>query len=120
MAKAKVNEQHVSKALLRNARISPRKARLVVDLVRGKHVEEALDILTCSPKKAAPLVEKLVLSAAANAKNNSDIEVDELFVKSIWVDEGRKFGRFMPRAQGRATPIRKRHSHITVVLDERE
>lgn len=119
MASAKVNEGHVSKALLRDVRIAPRKARLIVDLVRGKDVSEAVDLLRNADKKAGPIVEKLVLSAAANAKENSGVDADELFIKSIWVDEGRTLKRFMPRAQGRATPIRKRHSHITVVLDER-
>lgn len=109
---------YVAKATLRDTRISARKARLVVDLIRGKHVATALDILDCSNKKTAPLVKKLLLSAAASANNEFKVDVDELFVKKVWVDEGKTLKRMMPRAQGRATPIRKRHSHITIVLDE--
>ena len=108
----------ISKATLRDIRVSPRKARLVVDMVRGKKLSVALDALEFCDKKTAPALKKLLMSAAANAKNSSAVDVDELYVKRAWVNEGRKYKRFMPRAQGRATPIRKRHSIITVVLDE--
>ena len=108
----------VSKASLRNFRVSPRKARLVVNMIRGQQVERALEILDCSDKKTAAALKKLVLSAVANAVDRSDIDADELFVKKAWVDEGRTFRRMLPRAHGRATPLRKRHSHIHVVLDE--
>lgn len=120
MAKAKTTEDrgYISKAKLTNTRVSPRKARLVVDMIRGQHVERALDILECCDKKTAPVMKKLLLSAVANATDKEKINVDELYVKSVWVDPGRVYKRSMPRAQGRATPIRKRHSHITVVLDE--
>lgn len=108
----------ISQAVLRNVKISPRKARLVIDLIRGKAIGAALETLMMCDKKTAPVLRKLLLSAAANAKNASDVNVDELFIKKAWVDEARKLKRFMPRAQGRATPIFKRHSHITVILDE--
>ena len=116
MARAK--EGHISKAILRHTRVSPQKARLVVDMVRGQRVERALEILECCDKKTAPLVKKLLLSAVANAKEQSKVDVDELFVKRAWVDAGRTFHRVMPRARGSASPIIKRHSTITVVLDE--
>ena len=119
--KDKVNpkdDTYVAKAVLRNFRLSPQKARLVVDLVRGKTLSSALDTLSMTPKKAAPVLKKLLLSAAASAKESAKVNVDELYVKRIYVGDARKLKRFMPRAQGRATPIVKRHSHITVILDE--
>ena len=119
MAKKKVEpEGYISKAILREVRVSPRKARLVVDLVRGRDVCTALDMLSNSDKKTGPLLSKLLMSAVANAEFSSKVNIDELFVKRIWVSEGKTIHRFMPRAQGRATPIRKRHSTITVLLDE--
>jgi len=118
MGKTKTSIECVAKASLRNVRLSPRKARLVVDLIRGKGLDDALDILEYSDKKTAPLLRKLVLSAAANAKDRSGMSADELVVKAIWVDEGKKLKRSLPRAQGRATPIRKRSSSINLVLDE--
>lgn len=118
MTQAAEREGYVSKATLRNARVSARKARLVVDMIRGRQVEAALDILSCCDKKTAPLMKKLLMSAVANASERSGVDVDELFVKRAWVDEGRTFHRIMPRARGSATPIKKRHSTITVLLDE--
>ncbi len=115
---AKEKEGFISKAILRNTRVSPQKARLVVDMVRGQQVERALEILDCCDKKTAPLVKKLLLSAVANAKDQSRVDIDELFVRRVWVDSGRSFNRVMPRARGSASPIIKRHSTITVVLDE--
>jgi len=106
------------KAKLRFTRIAPRKARLVADLIRGKASEEALSILTYTPKAAARIVIKLLRSAIANATQKK-IDVDRLYVKTIAVDQGPTMKRFMPRALGRATSIRKRTSHITIVLDER-
>ena len=106
------------KAILKNTRISARKARLVVDMVRGKPVSVALDTLKLTNKKAAPLVSKLIQSAMANATNNATVDVDRLVVSEVFVDEGATLKRFLPRAQGRATPIRKRSSHITVKLAE--
>ncbi len=108
----------ISKATLSDVRVSPRKARLVVDLIRGKNVNSALDVLTNCDKKTAPLVRKLLLSAVANAEKQTNIDIDELVVKRIWVSEGKRLYRMMPRAQGRATPIRKRYSTITLHLDE--
>ena len=99
-------------------RVSPRKARLVTDLVRGKKVGEALNVLVFTPKAFAKTLTKLINSAVANAQQNKQIDVDTLMVKRISVDGGPTLKRFMPRAQGRATMIRKRTSHITVVLDE--
>jgi large subunit ribosomal protein L22 len=106
-------------AKLRYARLSPRKTRLVVDMVRGKGVQEAINILRFSPQKAAGIVGTLVSSAVANAEQKGVSDVDRLYVKSIQVDQGPVLRRFMPRAQGRATRIRKPTSHITVVLDEK-
>lgn len=106
------------KSYLKAVRIAPRKARLVVDLVRGKHVQDALDILKFTNKRAAPVVAKMINSAIANAQNVATIDVDHLVVNKVYVDEGPTMKRFLPRAQGRATPIRKRTSHITVELKE--
>ena len=106
------------KAKLRFTRIATRKARLVADLIRGKRSEEALNILTFTPKAAARMIIKLLKSAIANATQKK-IDVDRLYVKTIVVDQGPTMKRFMPRAMGRATLIRKRTSHITIVLDER-
>jgi len=106
------------RAYLKGIRVAPRKARLVVDLVRGKHVQDALDILKFTNKKAAPVVAKMISSAVANAQANATVDVDHLIVSKVFVDEGPTMKRFLPRAQGRATPIRKRTSHITVELAE--
>lgn len=108
-----------AKANLRYVRLSPRKARLVVDMVRGKGVQDALNILRFSPQKAAGIVFQLVGSAIANAEQKGVADVDRLYIKSIAVDQGPVLKRFMPRAQGRATRIRKPTSHITVVLNEK-
>lgn len=111
----------MSKASLRFARVSPRKARLVADMVRGKDVDEALELLAFTRKKTAPMIKKLIESAMANAEDTDDsVDIDALFVKTIFVNEGASLRRFRPRAQGRATPVRKPTSHITVVLDTRQ
>ena len=107
-----------ARAAARYVRFSPRKARLIMDEIRGKKVEEALRLLSFSPKKGAFILKKLISSAVANAEANSEIDVDNLFVKRIFADEGPTMKRFMPRAMGRATKIRKRTSHLTVILDE--
>ena len=104
---------------LKFVRISPRKARKAVDLIRGKYVEEASNILMLSPRKSARIVRKALDSAIANANANYSIDVDNLYVKRAFVDEGATMKRFMPRAMGRATQILKRTSHITIVLDEK-
>jgi large subunit ribosomal protein L22 len=101
-------------AKLRGAQLSAQKARLVADQIRGKHVEEALDILTFSPKKGAAIVKKVLESAIANAEHNEGADVDELTVSTIFVDEGLTMKRIRPRAKGRADRILKRTCHITV------
>ena len=106
-------------AKLKFIRLSPQKTRLVADLVRGKAVQEALNILKFSPQRPADVVAKLVRSAVANAEQKGVSDVDRLFVKELFVDQGPVLKRFMPRAQGRATKIRKPTSHITVILDEK-
>ena len=105
-------------AKLRFVRVGPRKAQLVADLIRGKGSEEALNILTFTKKAAAKIVIKLLKSAIANATQKKSIDVDRLYVKKITVDKGPTMKRFQPRALGRATTIRKRTSHISIVLDE--
>ena len=105
-----------AKAILRSSRISPQKARLVADQVRGLPVSRALDLLKFSDKKAAHIIYKVLWSATANAENNNGADVDELKVATIMVDEGPILKRFMARAKGRGTRIYKRTSHITVVV----
>jgi large subunit ribosomal protein L22 len=105
-------------ARARYQRVSPQKARLVTALVKGKRVEEALNILAFTPKAFAKSLTKLINSAVANAQQNNQIDVDTLVVKRIAVDGGPSLKRHIPRALGRATMIRKRTSHVTVVLDE--
>lgn len=105
-----------AQAILRTARISPQKARLVADQVRGLPVGRARDVLAFSTKKAAHLVKKVLLSAVANAENNLGADVDELKVVRIFVDEGPTLKRFHARAKGRGARILKRTSHITVVV----
>ncbi len=99
--------------------ISPRKARLIMNPVRGMGVEAALNLLSFSPQKSAFLVKKLINSAVANVGENSNMDVDTLYIKRVFADEGPALKRFRPRAMGRASKIRKRTSHLTVVLDER-
>jgi large subunit ribosomal protein L22 len=108
-----------SRAKLSYARLSPQKTRLVVDMVRGKAVQEAINILKFSPQKAAAIVSTLVTSAVANAEQKGVSDLDRLFIKEIMVDQGPVLKRFLPRAQGRATKIRKPTSHILVVLAEK-
>ena len=107
------------KAKLKFVRVSPRKAQLVADLVRGKGSEEAVNILTFTKKAAAKILIKLLKSAIANATQKKTIDIDRLYVKKIAVDQGPTMKRFQPRALGRATTIRKRTSHINIVLDEK-
>ena len=107
-----------TRAITKFIRVSPRKVRLVVDQIRGKGVEEALNILKFIPKRSAGIVAKTVRTAVANAENTQSVDVDRLFVKQAKVDEAGMWKRFMPRAQGRATRVRKRLSHVTIVVDE--
>ena len=108
-----------ARAVARFVRISPYKARLVVDLIRGKPVAEALNILHFTPKKAARLVKKVLESAIANAEHNYQLDPDRLYVKKAYVDEGPRLKRIWPRAFGRASRILKRTSHITIVVEEK-
>jgi len=105
-----------AKAVLRGAHISPQKARLVVDQVRGLPVEKATNLLAFSNKKAAHLVRKVLLSAIANAENNQGADIDELRVSKIFVNEGTRMKRMHARAKGRGARILKRTSHITVIV----
>ena len=107
-------------AKLKGAQISAQKVRLVADQVRGKGVEEALDLLNYSTKKAAHLIRKILDSAIANAENNEGADVDELSISSIFVDEGTTMKRLRPRAKGRADRILKRSCHITVKVADGE
>ena len=107
------------KAVHRYARSSAQKTRLVADQVRGLPVQDALDLLQFSPRKAAALIRKVVLSAVANAEYNLSLDIDDLVVSKILVDEGPSLKRIMPRAKGRADRIVKRTSHITVVVAEK-
>jgi large subunit ribosomal protein L22 len=109
-----------ARAVARYVRVSPRKARLVVDLVRGKSVPDAEAILRFSDRAAAEGVGKVVHSAAANAEKNLKIRPETLFVSEAFVDEGPTLKRITPRAMGRAFRINKRTSHITVVVKQRE
>ena len=108
------------KAILKTYRQSPRKVRLLVDLIRGKKVEQAKTALMFADKKAASVVLKLLNSAVSNAKNNSSIDTENLFVKTASVDKGVTMKRSMPRARGSAYPINKRTSHILIELAVRE
>ena len=105
-----------AKAVLRFVRVAPRKARLVVDLIRGKNASEALTILKFTPRHAAKVIEKVLKSAVANAAQKEMGDVDELWVSKVTVDGGPTMKRIQPRAMGRANTIRKRTSHITLVL----
>ncbi len=107
-------------AKIRNARISAQKMRLVADQIRGMPVEEAVDLLTFSEKKAAKFVAKALNSAIANAEHNNNLDIDELKVSTIWVDEGPTLKRWRARARGRAAKILKRSSHISLVLEVME
>ena len=109
-----------ARAVARYVRVSPRKARLVVDLIRGKSVDEARTILRFSPRAASEIVEKTLNSAVANAERNLKIKSDDLIVGTTFVDEGPTMKRIQPRAMGRAFRINKRTSHITVVVKQRE
>ncbi len=108
-----------ARAVAKHVRISPSKAQQVIDLVRGKGVEDAKNILRFSPKEAARIIHKVVDSAAANADSNHGMRKDLLFISKAYVDQGPTLKRFRPRAQGRATKIRKRTSHITIIVSER-
>lgn len=106
-------------ARLKYARISPQKVRLVADQVRGKPVEQALQVLTFSPKKAAAIIKKVLESAIANAEHNEGADIDELKVSTIYIDEGPTMRRWQARAKGRVNHIIKRTSHVTVMVGDK-
>lgn len=108
-----------ARAVAKYIRISPRKVRQVVDLIRGKEVSQALAILKFSPQRASVPVAKVVKSAAANAEHNFEMNRDDLYVAAAYVDQGPTLKRFQARAMGRADVLRKRTSHITVVVKEK-
>ncbi|HUT85148.1 MAG TPA: 50S ribosomal protein L22 [Thermodesulfobacteriota bacterium] len=107
-----------ARAVVKYVRTAPRKVRLVADIVRGKKVEDALHLLSFTPKAGAKIVTKVIKSAVANAVQKKAIDVDTLFVKSILIDGGPSLKRIRPRPMGRANKILKRTSHITVILEE--
>ena len=108
------------KAVAKTVRIAPRKVRLVVDLIRGKSVGDAISILRLTPKRSSAVVEKVVKSAVANAVNNNKLEQGSLYIKQAFVDEGMTMKRYRARAKGSGNSILKRTSNITIVLDERQ
>lgn len=109
-----------AKAVAKFIRVSPRKARQVIDLIRGKDVRDAYAILKFTPNKGAELIEKVLKSAVANAEHNYEMNIDSLVVSSCHVDQGPTLKRFKPRAMGRADVMRKRTSHITVAVSEKK
>lgn len=116
-AEARDNRPHAS---ANNIRIPAQKVRIVIDLIRGKDVDEAIAILTNTPKSASPIVLKVLKSAIANAEHNLSMAADNLYVQEVYANDGFIMKRFMPRAKGSAAGIQKRTSHITVVLNERK
>ncbi len=108
-----------ARAVSKYIRVSPQKARLVADMIRGKRVSEAYHILRYTPRKAARLIYKTLASAVANAENTKMMDVDSLYVSEIYVDEGPRLKRWRARAMGRVRPIVRRLSHITVVVEEK-
>ena len=109
-----------SRASTRHVRIAPQKARLVVDMIRGKGVEEAIGVLEFNARRASKVIAKTLKSAIANAESTQNVDVDTLYVKAAWVDGAQTQKRFLPRAHGRATRIIKRSSHVTIVVDEKK
>lgn len=108
------------RAIHRFARIAPRKCRLIADLVRGRGINETLEILTYMHQRGARMIKRLIDSSVANASNGGFLDVGELYIQKIWVDEGPTLKRWRPRARGRAFPILKRTSHISVVVAPRD
>ena len=112
-------ETRTASATLKYARISPRKVKIVADLIRGKNVDEALAIVKFTQKASSDILEKLLKSAIANAENNHDMKHDKLYISEIYANQGPTLKRIRPAAKGSAVRIRKRTSHITVALQER-
>ena len=117
-ANRKANADKRPRAVAKYIRISSRKVKVVIDLIRGKQVDQALAILMYTPKAAAPVVEKLLNSAIANAENNLGLDRESLYVAEVFADQGPTLKRYWARSHGRADVILKRSSHITVVLDQ--
>jgi len=109
-----------SSAVAKYVRLSPRKVRLIMDEIRGRHVEEALNMLSFTPQKGGRILKKLINSAVANAQQNSGTDVDQLYIHRIFADEGPSLKRFSPRAMGRATRILKKTCHLTVILNDKK
>lgn len=116
--KVSQTDKYMAKATVSSVRISPRKARLVMNLVKGMQVERALHVLKHTPNKAAALISGALQSAVSNAREQQKADVDKLWVSGGFVNMGRTLFRWMPGAHGRANPIRKRSSHITILVDE--
>ena len=118
-AARKANADKRPHATAKYVRVAPRKAKIVVDLIRGKQVDQALAILAYTPKSAAPVVEKLLNSAIANAENNLEMDRASLYVAEVYANQGPTLKRYWARSHGRADMIKKHTSHITIVLDQK-
>ena len=118
-AARKANADKRPHATAKYVRVAPRKAKIVVDLIRGKQVDQALAILMYTPKSAAPVVEKLLNSAIANAENNLEMDRASLYVAEVYANQGPTLKRYWARSHGRADMIKKTTSHITIVLDQK-
>ncbi|HIV29335.1 MAG TPA: 50S ribosomal protein L22 [Candidatus Pullichristensenella excrementipullorum] len=118
-AARKANADKRPRAVAKYVRVSPRKVQIVIDLIRGKQVDDALAILMYTPKSAAPVVEKLLASAIANAENNLEMSRDSLYVAEVYANQGPTLKRYWARSHGRADLIKKHTSHITIVLDQK-
>ena len=118
-AARKANADKRPHATAKYVRVAPRKAKIVVDLIRGKQVDQALAILMYTPKSAAPVVEKLLNSAIANAENNLEMDRASLYVAEVYANQGPTLKRYWARSHGRADLIKKHTSHITIVLDQK-
>jgi len=117
-AQRKENRDKRPRAVARHIRVSPRKAKIVVDLIRGKRVDDALAILMFTPKSASPVLIKLLNSAIANAENNLEMDRESLYIAEAYADQGPTLKRYWARSHGRADTIKKRTSHLTIVLDK--
>ena len=118
-AARKANADKRPRAVAKYVRVSPRKVQIVIDLIRGKQVDDALAILMYTPKSAAPVVEKLLNSAIANAENNQEMSRENLYVAEVYANQGPTLKRYWARSHGRADLIKKHTSHITIVLDQK-
>ena len=118
-AARKANADKRPRAVAKYVRVSPRKVQIVIDLIRGKQVDDALAILMYTPKSAAPVVEKLLNSAIANAENNLEMSRENLYIAEVYANQGPTLKRYWARSHGRADLIKKHTSHITIVLDQK-